>query len=113
MPVAALFAAGGYGQNSQEQNGQPPAGREQSRRGGPADAMHVHGHWVLAVRTLDCTLASRHELENSLVDASLLPSHRAGGNSVGSWEILLTVASGTSPTNTLPECGPVGYSPAL
>ena len=90
--AAVLFAAGGHGQASQKQN----------RHGVRSESIHVHGHWVLEVRNLGGALASRHEFENSLVGPSLLASILTGGNSVGNWEILLTMASGTSPSNIFP-----------
>jgi hypothetical protein len=34
----------------------------------PSEGLHVHGHWMVTVRNVDGTVASRHEFENSVTD---------------------------------------------
>lgn len=48
------------------------AGEKEESQGRPKEDVKVHGQWTIIVRNADGSIASRHEFENSLYDATIL-----------------------------------------
>jgi hypothetical protein len=71
-----------------------PARAEEKSPGGPHEGIKVHGHWAIAIKNPDGSVASRHEFENALVpSATALGDALGRATVIGRWNLTLVAAA--------------------